>query len=108
MMVPMTARSLISEARKRGRLTQAELAHRLGSHQSVVARWETGRTNPDFATVQRAIRAAGFELGVSIQPVDDHDLTLIRRELNLLPHQRLSGMVGAMNKISTMSRIAGG
>ena len=104
----MTAGSLIAEARKRGGLTQADLAHRLGSHQSVVARWETGRTNPDFSTVQRVLRAAGFELGVSIHPVDDHDLTLIRRELNLLPHQRLSGMVDAVNRIDMMSRMAGG
>ena len=98
----------MAEARKRGGLTQTELAYRLGSHQSVVARWETGRTNPDFATVQRVVRAAGFELGISINPVDDHDLTLIRRELNLLPHQRLSGMVEAVNRIDMMSRMARG
>jgi len=104
----MTAGSLIAEARKRGRLTQAELADRLGSHQSVVARWETGRTNPDFATVQRVLRASGFELGISIHPVDDHDLTLIRRELSLLPHQRLSGMVEAVNRIDMMGRTARG
>jgi transcriptional regulator with XRE-family HTH domain len=104
----MTAGSLIAEARKRGGFTQAELADRLGSHQSVVARWETGRTNPDFATVQRVMRAAGFELGISIHPVDDHDLTLIRRELNLLPHQRLSGMVEAVNRIDLMSQTARG
>ena len=104
----MTAGSLIAEARKRGGLTQAELADRLGSHQSVLARWETGRTSPDFATVQRVVRAAGFELGISIHPVDDHDLTLIRRELNLLPHQRLSAMVEAVNRIDMMSRIARG
>ena len=104
----MTAGSLIAEARKRGGFTQAELAARLGSHQSVVARWETGRTNPDFATVQRVVRAAGFELGISIQQVDDHDLALIRRELNLLPHERLSGMVEAVNRIDLMSRTARG
>ena len=74
----------------------------------MVARWETGRTNPDFATVQRVIRAAGFELGVSIHPLDDHDLALVRRELNLLPHERLSVMVEAVNQIETMTRIAHG
>jgi len=104
----MTAGLLIGEARKRAGLTQAELAHRLGSHQSVVARWETGRTNPDFATVQRVIRAAGFELGVSLHPLDDHDLALVRRELKLLPHERLSGMVEAVNQIEAMSRTAHG
>jgi transcriptional regulator with XRE-family HTH domain len=104
----VNAGSLILEARKRGGLTQAALARRLDTHQSVVARWEAGRTNPDFVTVLRVIRAAGFELGISLHPVDDHDLALIRRELALLPHQRLSGMVGAVNKIEEMSRIARG
>ncbi len=104
----MNAGSLIAEARKRGGLTQAALAHRLDTHQSVVARWETGRTDPGFVTVHRAIRAAGFDLGISLHPVDDHDLTLIRRELTLLPHERLSGMVEAVNQIETMSRIARG
>jgi transcriptional regulator with XRE-family HTH domain len=104
----MTAGLLIAQARKTGGLTQAELADRLGSHQSVVARWETGRTSPDFVTVQRAVRAAGFELGISLHPLDDHDLALIRRELNLLPHERLSGMVKAVNRIDMMSRMARG
>jgi transcriptional regulator with XRE-family HTH domain len=102
------ARHLISEARKRSRLTQAELAHRLESHQSVVARWETGRTEPDFATVMRALRAAGFEPSIALHPVDDHDLALIRRELNLLPHQRLSGMVEAVNAFDRMTGVAVG
>jgi transcriptional regulator with XRE-family HTH domain len=104
----MTAGLLIAQARKTGGLTQAELADRLGSHQSVVARWETGRTSPDFVTVQRAVRAAGFELGISLHPLDDHDLALIRRELNLLPHERLSGMVKAVNRIDMMSQLARG
>ena len=104
----MKAGSLILEARKRGGLTQTALAQRLGSHQSVIARWETGRTEPDFVTVLRAIRAAGFELGISLHPVDEHDLALIRRELALSSHRRLSSMVEAVNKIETMSRVARG
>jgi transcriptional regulator with XRE-family HTH domain len=104
----MRARHLIIEARKRARLTQAELASRLESHQSVVARWETGRTEPDFATVVRAVRAAGFEPSISLHPADDHDLALVRRELTLLPHQRLSGMVDAVNAIDRMTRVAVG
>jgi transcriptional regulator with XRE-family HTH domain len=98
----MTGGELIAEARKRGRLTQAELARRLGTHQPVVARWETGRTKPDFVTVQKAIRAAGFELTVGLTPLDDHDVTLIRRELRLLPHERLTAMVSAVNALDRM------
>lgn len=98
----MTGAALIAEARKRAGLTQAELARRLGTHQPVVARWETGRTNPDFVTVQRAVRAAGLELSVALTEFDDHDVALIRRELNLLPHERLSGMVSAVNALARM------
>ena len=104
----MSGGQLIKEARKRGLLTQAELAARLDSHQSVVARWETGRTSPDYDTVRKAVRAAGFELGVSLDPTDEHDVALIRRELKLLPHQRLSGMVEAVRKFDAMSNAAHG
>lgn len=104
----MTGGHLIAEARKRARITQAELARRLDTHQSVVARWETGRTHPDFVTVQRVMRAAGFELGVSLHPVDEHDLALVRRELKLLPHQRLSGMVEAVGALDAMAAAAYG
>lgn len=99
---------LIAESRKRAGLTQTELAGRLQTHQSVIARWETGRTSPDIVTVQRAVRAAGFELFFSLRPADDHDLALIRRELGLLPHQRLSGMVDAVRHFEAMSSAASG
>jgi|FLYL01.1.fsa_nt_gi transcriptional regulator with XRE-family HTH domain len=104
----MTGASLIAEARKRAGLTQAELARRLGTHQSVVARWETGRTRPDFETVKRVVRAAGFELEVAIAPADDHDLALIRRQLRLPPHQRLAGMVKAVRALDRMVSAARG
>lgn len=104
----MTGGQLIKEARKRAGLTQHQLAVRLESHQSVVARWETGRSRPDFETVRQAVRASGFELGTTLSPTDDHDLGLIRRELRLLPHERLSRMVDAVRKLDAMSRAARG
>lgn len=93
---------LIAEARKRAGLTQRELGERLGSHQSVVARWETGRARPDLETVQRAVRAAGFDLSVAIHHRDEHDLTLIRRELRLEPHERLRSLVNAVRAFAAM------
>lgn len=98
----MTAAALIVEARRRAGLSQSELARRLGTHQPVVARWESGRSEPDFATVTRVLRAAGFELTVGMAPSDDHDLALIRRELRLPPHRRLSGLVTAVRRIEAM------
>jgi transcriptional regulator with XRE-family HTH domain len=108
MINPMTGASLITEARKRAGLTQVELAARLRTHQSVIARWETGRTGPDFDTVQRAVRAAGFELGMTMTPSDDHDLSLIRRELRLSPQDRLSEMVRAVRATDAMANAARG
>lgn len=104
----MIGGTLIAEARKRAGVTQAELAARLGTHQSVVARWETGRSRPDFETVRRAIRAAGFELGVTISPRDDHDVTLIRQELALTPAERLESLVDAVAKLDRMVASANG
>jgi len=104
----MTGGLLIAEARKRAGLTQRELGDRLGSHQSVVARWETGRARPDFNTVQRAVRAAGFELGFCLHPADDHDLTLIRRELRLQPHDRLRSLVAAADAFASMEAVRSG
>ena len=103
-----TAATLIVEARKRAGITQAELARRMGTHQPVIARWESGGTRPDLATVQRAVRAAGFELTLALTIADDHDVTLIRRQLGLAPHQRLSTMVSAVQALSGMAAVARG
>ena len=62
----MDAGQLISKARRRAEITQTELASRMGTYQSVVARWETGKTQPTLATVNRAVEATGLELIVTI------------------------------------------
>lgn len=102
----MSGATLIAEARKRAGLTQAELASRLGTHQSVIARWETGRTSPDYSTVVGAIRAAGFDLAVAITPADDHDLVLIRRELAREPAERLTALTTAVRRLAEMADAA--
>lgn len=94
--------NLIVEARRRAGITQRELARRLGTHQPVIARWEGGKSEPDFRTVIRVVRACGFDLNVSMSVSDDHDLVLIRRELKVLPHERLSNMVQAVNALAAM------
>ena len=53
-------RELIS-ARARANLTQRELADRMGTTQSVVARIESGRITPSFKTLARYARAAGMK-----------------------------------------------
>ena len=68
----MDARELIIEARKRAEITQTELASRMGTHQSVVARWETGKSQPTLETVIGAVEAAGLELTVTISGSDSN------------------------------------
>lgn len=80
---------LVKEARLRAGLTQRQLAQRLGTSQSVVARWETGRTAPAFDVVSRAVRACGLDLHVSIARYDDDDDRLIADQLARSPAERL-------------------
>lgn len=61
------ARSLI-EARTAAGLTQAELALRMGTTQSVIARLEAGRVQPTTATLQRIARATGTRLKIAFEP----------------------------------------
>jgi transcriptional regulator with XRE-family HTH domain len=61
------ARALI-EARMAAGLTQAELALRMGTTQSVVARLEAGRVQPTTATLQRLARATGTRLRIAFEP----------------------------------------
>ncbi len=82
--------NLVAEARKRANLTQAELAARLGVPQSTIARWETGRIEPSFANVVRAVRACDLQLSVALDPVDYELEALIDESLRMTPAQRFA------------------
>ena len=62
------ARELIA-ARTRAGLTQADVAARMGTTQSTVARLESGRRQPSLRTVQRYARAVGCRAVVRIEAV---------------------------------------
>jgi phage-related protein/DNA-binding XRE family transcriptional regulator len=66
------ARALI-EARMAAGLTQAELALRMGTTQSVIARLEAGRVQPTTATLQRLARATGTRLKIAFEPAGAED-----------------------------------
>jgi transcriptional regulator with XRE-family HTH domain len=88
----MVAWALLQEARRQAGLTQAELALRAGVPQSSVAKIERGRREPSLSTLERLVRAAGFELRIQLAPKDDHDLQLIDLMLDLTPAQRLQSL----------------
>ena len=58
-------------ARTAAKLTQAELARRLGTTQSAVARLEGGRVSPSIATLRRYAKATGTRLMVGLQRVGE-------------------------------------
>lgn len=60
------ARELIA-ARSRAGLTQGEVAERMGTTQSVVARLEAGQSLPSLRTVQRYAHAIGARAVVRIE-----------------------------------------
>ena len=61
------ARAMI-EARSKAGLTQEELAKRMETSQSAIARLETGRSLPSGRTLERFAKATGTSLRISFEP----------------------------------------
>ncbi len=59
----------VIEARMQAGLTQAELAERMKTSQSAVARLESGRVKPSAATLEKLARATGTRLKISFEPL---------------------------------------
>lgn len=92
----MRGGALIREARRRAGLTQAELARRMGTSQSAVARWERGRQSPSFDTVIRALRACGLDLDIHLVAYDDSDASLFEGYLAMTPDQRVQSLLNLL------------
>lgn len=58
---------IIENARKNARLTQEELAKRVGSNKSYISRIENGKTEPKISTFYRIAAALG--LSVDLNPI---------------------------------------
>jgi transcriptional regulator with XRE-family HTH domain len=62
----MNGATVLTKARKRAGLTQAELARRAGTSQPVISAYEHGRRDPSIETLRRLVRAAGAELALGV------------------------------------------
>jgi uncharacterized protein len=99
-----SAASLIRDARKNAGLSQAELAHRLETTQSAVARLESPSSNPRLDTLDRAIAATGKELTLSaIAHAPQVDETMTATNLRMSPAERLRHFAAAYNDLRRLA-----
>lgn len=56
------------EARTRAKLTQAEVASRMGTTESAISRLESGRVKPSTRTLERYAQATGHRLQIRLEP----------------------------------------
>lgn len=59
----------VARARMRAGLSQAQLAKRMKTTQSTIARLESGRGRPSTRTLSRFAKATGHRLKISFEPV---------------------------------------
>ena len=57
----------VIEARARAGLTQIELAEKMGTSQSAVARLESGKARPSVATLEKLAEATGSKLRIALE-----------------------------------------
>jgi ribosome-binding protein aMBF1 (putative translation factor) len=60
---------LVIGARAHADLSQAELAERMGTSQSAIARLESGRVKPSTRTLEKLAAATGMRLRIVLEPV---------------------------------------
>lgn len=71
------------------KLSQAELARRMGTTQSAVARWETGDVSPRLDTLERIAEACALDAHIVWAERGDVDRAQIRQHLSWTPQERL-------------------
>lgn len=61
---------IVYTLRTRARLTQKQLAQRVGTSQSAIARMESGGHKPNLAMVERLAQALGVRIRLVAEPID--------------------------------------
>lgn len=86
-------------------LTQAQLARRMGTTQSAIARLEGRAANPTVSHLERALRAAGQRLELrSVAAEPSVDETLLRRNIALPPSERIRQFEAAYGSAREIAR----
>ena len=104
----MEADALIRAARAEAKLTQAQLARRLGTSQPAIVKLERPGANPTVRTLDRVLRATGHHLELSAPTSSPGvDESQLRERLRLTPAQRLAAFRASVRRRAT-SATAGG
>jgi transcriptional regulator with XRE-family HTH domain len=95
----------LRRAREAAGLTQAELARRLHTTQSAIARLESSNANPRFETLRHAVEATGNALQVELEPstFPGRDETMIVSNLRRTPGERLRYFVAAYRNLTKLA-----
>jgi transcriptional regulator with XRE-family HTH domain len=103
----MSPATLIRTARHEAGLTQADLASRLGTTQSAIARLERPGSNPTVATLESALAAAGRRLDLSAHAaLPEVDEGQILRHLRMTPTERIRAHDAAHRNVAALVRKA--
>lgn len=83
-------------------LSQTALAERLGTSQSAVSRWESGRDEPRLSTIASILRACELEGELRVGPGVDR--AQIRQQLAMTARQRLESVANVARLRATSRR----
>jgi transcriptional regulator with XRE-family HTH domain len=101
------AATLIRAARTSTGLTQSDLARRLGTTQSAIARLERPGSNPTLETLADALAAAEHDLRLDAEPAPAPvDLGQIAAHLRMTPTQRLATFAASYRSVRRLVQSA--
>jgi transcriptional regulator with XRE-family HTH domain len=91
---------IIREARTRARLSQTDLAMRVGRDRAQIARWESNAVQPAFETLLELVAACGFELEFLLRPreLDAGEDARLGRSVVRSPQERVRRMLRALEE----------
>lgn len=95
---------VVKRARLEAGLTQSELAARLSTTQSAIARLESRHTNPRYETLRSTLAAMDRRLDMIVRPIRGvgHDETLFAAHLRLTPLERVRAHDAASRNASRL------
>ena len=100
----MSAATYVNQARRAAGLSQRELSRRTGVPQSAIARIERGQQVPRADTLERLLKACGFELRLGPARGGGVDLSLLDHWLELTPAERAEGAIAYGRTLDRIQR----